>query len=147
MPVIVVGADTPAGEAVIGALLAPGREVRAFVSDPGAALRLKKAGVKVALGDVSDASHLAGAALNCFSVVFIEAAATDGRDRAFAADRAAVFEAWAEAASDASVRRVIWVSSVEPPAGAAPESARVDPGLALDELARRVAELDDAVEL
>ncbi len=147
MPVIVVGADTAAGEAVIAALLAPEREVRAFVSDPGVALRLKKVGVKVALGDVSDASHLAGAALNCFSMVCIEAAATDERDRAFADDRRAVLEAWAEAASDAGVRRVIWVTRDEPPTTRVPEAARVDPGLTLPDLARRVAELDDAAEL
>ena len=62
MPVIVVGADTEPGRVVLQALLEPGREVRAFVSDEKVAEQLRALGVKVALGDVSDDSHLEGAA-------------------------------------------------------------------------------------
>ena len=111
------------------------------------ALHLKRRGAKVAVGDVSDASHLAAAALNCFSAVFIGAAAGDQRERSFADDPAGVLSAWAEAVDDAGVRRVIWVVSTEPPATNAPESATVDPRLPDEELARRVAALDDAAEL
>ncbi len=147
MPVIVVGADTPAGEAIFAALMVPGREVRAFVSDPDTALRLKRRGAKVAVGDVSDASHVAGAALNCFSAVLVGDAAGDQRERSFADDPAAVLAAWAEAVDDAGVRRVIWVTTAEPPPTRVPETATVDPRLTLDELALRVAELDDAPTL
>lgn len=109
MPVIVVGADTPTGEAIVGALLRRQGEVRAFVSDPSAGVRLKEAGAKVALGDVSDASHVAGASLNCFTAVLVTRAAGDGRERAFAATPEAVYAGWAEALADAGVRRAIWV--------------------------------------
>ena len=71
MPVIVVGADTSKGRAVVEELVAPGREVRAFVSDPGAGAELRELGVKVALGDVSDDSHVQGACMNCFTAVLI----------------------------------------------------------------------------
>ncbi len=60
MPVIVVGADTPQGRAVVEGLVEPGREVRAFVSDPIVGAELRDMGVKVALGDVSDDSHIQG---------------------------------------------------------------------------------------
>ncbi len=109
MPVIVVGADTPTGEAIVGALLRRQGEVRAFVSDPAAGVRLREAGAKVALGDVSDASHVAGASLNCFTAVLVTRAATDRRERAFAAAPEAVYAGWAEALADAGVRRAIWV--------------------------------------
>ena len=84
MPVIVVGADTEPGRVVLQALLEPGREVRAFVSDEKVAEQLRALGVKVALGDVSDDSHLEGAATNCFSAVLITQASSDGRERSFA---------------------------------------------------------------
>ena len=60
MPVIVIGADTSQGRAVIEGLVEPGREVRAFVSDPAIGAELRELGVKVALGDVSDDSHVQG---------------------------------------------------------------------------------------
>ncbi len=144
MPVIVVGADTPTGAAILDALLEPDREVRAFVSDAATAEALRVRGVKVALGDVSDASHVAGACTRCFSAVLVTEAATDGRERSFARTREAVLDAWAEAVADAGVRRVIWVGE-----GArevkAPESAVVpstDP-----DIPGRVAALDDAASL
>ena len=66
MPVIVIGADTPTGHAVVDALLPRRGEVRAFVSDPTEAAALKERGVKVAVGDVSDGSHIGGAATQGF---------------------------------------------------------------------------------
>jgi uncharacterized protein YbjT (DUF2867 family) len=84
MPVIVVGADTSQGRAVVEGLLEPGREVRAFVSDPDAGAELRELGVKVALGDVSDDSHVQGACTNCFTAVLVTEAARDGRERSFA---------------------------------------------------------------
>ena len=41
MPIIVIGADSPAGTAVIGRLESRAGEVRAFVTDPGTGLDLK----------------------------------------------------------------------------------------------------------
>lgn len=142
MPVIVVGADTPIGMGIVEALIEPGREVRAFVSDPDAAARLKGRGVKVAIGDVSDDSHVEGASLHCFTMVLVTDAARDDRERSFAGTEDEVLAAWGRAASAAGVTRVIWVHAGEPPPTAAPESAVVDP--ARPGLAREVARLDDA---
>lgn len=116
MPVIVIGADTEVGEAVVDALLPRQGEVRAFVTEAARGAGLKERGAKVAVGDVSDASHVGGASLNAFTAVVIAEAARDGRERAFAADPEAVFAAWAEGLADASVKRAIWVGSDAPPA-------------------------------
>lgn len=108
---MVVGADTDRGRRITERFLDPEREVRAFVTDPTTADDLKGHGAKVALGDVSDDSHLAGACLNCFSVVLVADAAHDGRTRSFAGNPARVLEGWARAVDAAAVRRVIWVVS------------------------------------
>lgn len=142
MPVIVVGADTKPGLNVIDALIDPGREVRAFVSDPGISGDLRSRGVKVALGDLSDDSHIEAAALHCFTGVLVGEAARDGRERAFAKTEAEVLDAWGRAMVSAGVHRVIWVVEVDPPSIDVPEAAKVSPDD--PELARRVAELDDA---
>jgi nucleoside-diphosphate-sugar epimerase len=142
MPVIVIGADTPAGSAIIEALAAPGREVRAFVSDPDVAAALKEQGIKVALGDVSDDSHVEAASLHCFSAVLVSEAARDGRERSFAATELDVLRGWARAVSAAAVRRVIWVHEGDPPRVDAPEMATVSPEA--EDVGGRVAALDDA---
>lgn len=154
MPVIIVGADTPTGEAVVHALSDREGEVRAFVSDPSVADDLKARGVKVAVGDLSDASHLGGAGLNAFSAVLIAAAAVDGRPLAFAPDTDGVFDAWAEGVRDAGVQRVIWVEDVARPGprkrlrAAAPEFAVVAAGSRrADQVAADVAALDDTAQL
>lgn len=143
MPVIIVGADTAIGTRIVESMVEPEREVRAFVSDAAHAERLKRIGVKVALGDVSDPSHVGGACIRCFSVVLITEAATDGRDRAFASDDQTVLDGWAEAARDAGVSRVIWVTEREqvPPVHGI-ETAIVDPGTP-DPVAE-IVRLDDA---
>lgn len=124
---IVVGADTERGRRITERFLDPDREVRAFVTDPDVAEDLRGGGAKVALGDVSDDSHLAGACLNCFSVVLVSDAARDERPRAFARTPDKVLQAWAKAVSSASVRRVIWVLSGDAaPEVAADEVAVVD---------------------
>jgi uncharacterized protein YbjT (DUF2867 family) len=147
MPVIVVGADTPLGLSIISALIEPDREVRAFVTDVDVSLSLKARGVKVALGDVSDPSHVGGACLNCFSAVFVTEAAGDERERAFAPDRRTVLEGWTEAAREADVTRVIWVDSLGdlPPTGI-DETAVVSP-TEVDDVAAEVVRLDDAATL
>ena len=147
MPVMVVGADTAAGREIIGQVNAPEREVRAFVSDPSQGSCLKEQGVKVALGDLSDISHLAAACLRCHTVVLVCDAACDGREISFASDPQEVFTGWAQAVTEARVRRVIWVSDQPVPQAAVPEQATVDSTLPLPELAELVTELDDAVSL
>lgn len=95
-------------------LLPRDSQVRAFVSSRAAAIALKARGVKVALGDVSDGSHVGGAALNAYCAVLIGQAATDDRERSFAEDAVGVLTAWVEGVNDAEVTRTIVVWD-EPP--------------------------------
>jgi len=151
MPVIVIGADSPNGAAVVDALLPRQGEVRVFVTDEGAARDLRGRGAKVAVGDVSDGSHVAGAALNAFCAVVMADAAADDRIRSFADDPAGVLDAWAEGISDAGVRRVIFVpgSEVRDPGlsllSAAPEFAAVATSTGAPSVPEQVATLDDAI--
>jgi hypothetical protein len=142
MPVIVVGADTPPGLAICHGLYRPSREVRAFVSDDVIAAELRQLGLKVALGDVSDDSHVEAATTRCFSAVLVAEAAVDGRERAFATGAAAVLSGWARAITAAGVTRAIWVMTGEPPTPGPAEMATVDPEA--PDLVARVVSLDDA---
>ncbi len=154
MPVIVVGADTPIGDHIVRALAGRDGEVRAFVTDPDLGLELKERGVKVAIGDVSDASHIGGAALNCFSAVLVPTAATDDRERSFAEDPGAVLDGWADALRDGGVTRGILVADAAVPdaatrvEAAAPEFALVETvGRTAAEVAAEVARIDDLAAL
>lgn len=142
---IVVGADTEAGETILRRLDARRREVRAFVTDEPKGLALKEEGFKVAIGDVSDDSHVEGAALRCFSAVLIAEAASDGRERSFADSAEAVLRGWASAVSNSQVSRVIWVMAGDPPETTADEVAKVEPDD--PDLAVKVVELDEASSL
>lgn len=142
MPVIVVGADTTRGRALVEGLLEPGREVRAFVTDIGAAAELREAGVKVALGDVSDDSHVQGASMNCFTAVLVTEAARDGRDRSFAATEEQVLRGWADATAASGVTRVIWVHDGDVPPVSASEVRTVSPSH--PRLVAEVVALDNA---
>lgn len=144
MPVIVVGADTSLGEAIIHGLSTREGEVRAFVTDPDVAERLKRRGVKVATGDVSDASHVEGACTNVHTAVLITEAAVDGRERSFAKNRDAVLQGWADAVAAAAVTRVLWVDDGDPLRTAAIEEAVIDATLDQSEVVSRVVELDEA---
>lgn len=151
MPVIVVGADTPHGPAIIEALLAREGQVRAFVTDEDAADRLRGLGVHVATGDVSDASHVEGASIQCFSAVLVTTAAVDDRERAFATRDVDALRGWADAIRSSAVRRAIWVLDEahrdwDPPGGT-PERAILRLPDDLEGLAEAVARLDDAAEL
>lgn len=146
MPVIIVGADTPTGEALASRFAGGGGAVRAFVSDFDAAVRLRQLGLQVATGDVSDDSHISGACLGCFTVVLVAEAATDGRDRSFANSSAEVLASWARAAEAAGVRRLIWISDRVPPEAAkVPEVAVLEPGT--PDLVEAVFRLDEAREI
>ncbi|HSJ27828.1 MAG TPA: NAD(P)H-binding protein [Acidimicrobiia bacterium] len=144
MPVIVVGADTPLGRRIVDALYEPDREIRAFVSDVGTAEELRTMGVKVALGDVSDASHVSGAALRCFSAVLVTEAASDARERSFARSVDAVLDGWVEAVSEAGVTRVIWVGEGERDV---PGTEWVSVDASAEDAAARVVALDDVADL
>jgi nucleoside-diphosphate-sugar epimerase len=141
MPVIVIGADTPSGTAIVGGLIEPGREVRAFVTDVDSAAALKGLGVKVAIGDVSDETHIEGAATRCFSAVLVGEAATDDRERSFARDPASVHRAWSRGIAASGVRRAIWVIDGDPPESSVSEIAVVSPGE--PDLVQRVVAIDD----
>lgn len=145
MPVIVVGADTTQGRAVVEGLVEPGREVRAFVSDPDTAAELKEMGVKVAIGDVSDDSHVQGACTNCFTAVLITEAARDGRERAFANSEEEVLMGWAAAAASSGVTRVIWVHGGDTPPVQVREMRSVSPDH--PQLVAEVVALDNARSL
>lgn len=142
---IVVGADTDAGEAILSRFESPDREIRAFVTDEPTGLRLKERGFKVATGDVSDESHVEAASLRCFSAVLIASAASDDRERSFAKTPGEVLEGWARAVSSSGVTRVIWVTGTTPPETAVSEVAVVDP--ADPNLASAVLDLDEAASL
>jgi len=107
VPVIVIGADTTLGESVIHELRHHDRDIRAFVSDPAVAADLRKHGIKVALGDVSDGSHVGAAAAGCFSAIVIPEAALDDRLRSFADSPEATISTWASALDEASISRLI----------------------------------------
>ncbi|HSL26427.1 MAG TPA: hypothetical protein VLA54_09115 [Acidimicrobiia bacterium] len=143
MPVLVVGADHPLGEAIVHRLAAPDREVRAFVSTPGSSAGLRQAGIKVAVGDLSDDSHIGGAATNCFGIVFVEPALEDGRELAFATPQA-TRDGWARAAVDARVTRVIWVGTGLPTVRAAEVVLVTTANRSAADIAEEVARLDDA---
>ncbi len=151
MPTIIVGADTPLGEATIDAFLPRPSEVRAFVTSTDAATELRSRGVKVALGDVSDGSHVGGAALNAFCAVLIGQAATDERERSFAVDRDSVLEAWADGLVDAGVNRVILVDDEPPPEQLAAMNAEFAQVLTTGRdpaaIAQEITALEDAAHL
>ena len=154
MPLIVVGADTAVGQAVVAKALRRGGEVRAFVTDPEVAAALRDRGVKVAVGDVSDDSHVGGAAAGCFSAVLVPVAAFDGRPLAFVDDPPAAVAGWVEAVVTSGVTRVLLIDEPHLPAVAeaissrAPQSAVVPvEDRSPEEIAAQVAELDDAGRL
>jgi uncharacterized protein YbjT (DUF2867 family) len=142
VPVIVVGADTGVGREIVGGLVGPGREVRAFVSDPVVAAELRGAGVKVALGDVSDPSHVEAASMHCFTAVLVTEAAYDDRERAFADEPGQTLQGWATAVTSTKVTRVIWVGDDEGLPAPSAESTRVSPSH--PRLVEEIVALDNA---
>ena len=142
MPVIVVGADTDSGEAILEGLAEPNREIRVFVSDEQVTGRMKARGFKVALGDVSDESHIEAAATSCFTAILISEAALDERERAFIDEPDDILTAWSRASTSSGVTRVIWVTDNQPPKTEAKEVAIVDP--ADPNFVETIVRLDDA---
>lgn len=139
MPVIVVGADTPEGGQIVdGFLASPDREIRAFVSDETVAVQLRERGIKVALGDVSDDSHVEAAVTNCHTAVLVASAAADSRERSFAETGTQVVEGWLRAVRN--VPRVIWVSD------SAPAEAALVVSASHPQLAALVVDLDSAAD-
>ena len=151
MPVVVIGADTPLGAATMDALLPRAGEVRAFVTSPEAAAELRSRGVKVALGDVSDGSHIGGAALNAYCAILIAEAAADDRERSFADTPHDVVSGWIDGLNDAAITRAIFVTAdpgMTALAGLLAELAVVTTGgKSTAEVVAEVSRLEDAVEL
>ncbi|MGH8926140.1 MAG: NAD(P)H-binding protein [Acidimicrobiia bacterium] len=146
MPLLVVGADHVVGEAIVQQTLAPDREVRAFVTDPGKGAELKDLGAKVAVGDLTDEGHIAAAATRCFVIAFVLDAIADGRELAFA-DAEAVPTLWAAAAEAAGVTRVIWVGDRAARVRVAEVATVSVAGRHPDDIAAEVAALDDRAVL
>ena len=150
MPVIVVGADTPVGGAIVDALLPNAVEVRAFISDESRVTEFKTRGTKVAVGDVSDSSHVEGAATRCFCAVLVVGAATDGRTLSFSTQIETTLGGWATALQNSKVKRAIWVvsdpGSVDIP-GSVNEVAVVALDDDLQEVAMAVARLEDVAHI
>lgn len=143
-----MGADTALGRTVVDALLSRDGEIRAFVSDESVGASLKEQKIKVALGDVSDASHVGAAATRCFTAVLMEAAAHDDRERAFGSDPTSVAQSWLDAIGEAGVRRLIWVGPNAPAVVPVPEYASIDPtGAESSAIGAEVAALDDLAAL
>lgn len=152
MPVIVIGADTPTGAAILAVLRNRAGEVRAFVSDELESETLRATEVKVATGDLSDVSHIEGACTNCFCAVLVTEAAYDGRALAFARSPREAVAGWQAAVRSSGVTRAIWVESPGAELGdvsaSAPEVAEVNTlGRPLDDIVAEVAALDDAAEI
>ena len=150
MPVIVIGADTPTGVAVVDAVVPNAAETRIFISDASRIDEFKEKDAKVAIGDVSDASHVEAAAMRCFCAVFVIEAASDDRERSFASDPETVVSGWAEAVRGAGIRRVIWVGTstdlaAVPATGG--EVAHVTVGTDLSAVAAEVARLEEVATL
>ncbi len=110
MPALVIGADTPQGAKIIAALEAREGELRAFVSTPEARSSFLARGIPAANGDVSDGSHVGGAAYGVFCAICISTATHDPRERSFAKTPAEVVAQWADGLRDAKIGRIIWVS-------------------------------------
>lgn len=150
MPVIVIGADTPAGDAIVDALLPEAVEVRVFISDEDRTTEFKERGTKVATGDVSDASHVEGAAMRCFCAVMVVDAAEDDRTRSFANDPETTLAGWANAVRASGVTRVIWVGPPDRLAdlpSSVPEVAHVPLEGDLETVARQVSRLEEAASI
>ena len=152
MPVIVVGADTEYGRVAAEALTQREGEVRAFVTDPEAAPPLRRLGIKVAVGDVSDGSHIEGAALQAFSAVLVAEAGRDGRERSFAHTFEDLVSAWLAAVKGAGVQRVIWMGPDDAPprqlVGGTFEMAAIDTrAFSPEEAAAEAVRLDDLARL
>ena len=112
MPVVVIGADTELGNAIIPALGPVASELRLFVSD-GNAAAMYRSQFKVAVGDISDGTHVGGAAIGAFCAIVIAAAAHDDRERHFAANVMELFAQWADGLADAGIQRVIVVGDAD----------------------------------
>ena len=152
MPVIVIGADTEIGRAVVGALSGDASELRAFVTNVDDAVSLKASGVKVAVGDVSDDGHVSGAAYRTFCAILLSEAAIDGRERSFASDSQAVVSAWGRALDQAGTTRAIWIGPEEldptPVRDAVEQFVAVDPtGRSLAATVSDVIDLESATHL
>ncbi len=150
MPVIVIGADTELGHAIVPALRPASGAIRLFASDEDQVARYRSI-TKVAVGDISDGSHVGGAAIGAFCAVVIADAADDGRERHFASTPDELLAQWADGLADAGISRVILVG----PADELPHPVKLDgisaeyvfvdtTGKTAAEVAAEVADAEDA---
>jgi nucleoside-diphosphate-sugar epimerase len=112
MHVLVTGASGLVGRRLVARLLASGRVVTAFVRRPGSPDGSAGAGLRLAVGDVTDADAVTRAVRGCDAVVHL-ANASGVVDEAHAhAVNVGGTEHVMEAARRAGVRRVVFTSTV-----------------------------------
>lgn len=116
MPVIVIGADTELGHAIVPALRPASGEIRLFASDADAVARYRDF-AKIAAGDISDGTHVGGAAIGAYCAIAITTAAYDERERYFASSPDELFAQWADGLADAGIERMIVVGPQPPATG------------------------------
>ena len=149
MPVIIVGADTPIGIEIVAKLAENAGEVRTFITDPAFTDAFRSQNCKVAIGDVSDGSHIEIAGFEAFTAVLIAEAALDSRDRSFSTNPESTAAAWIKAVTDARIQRMIWIGTTplgEPPGvGRIPEVAFLKQSD--EDTAVEVARLNELAEL
>ncbi|MGA9597607.1 MAG: hypothetical protein WBV06_15745 [Acidimicrobiia bacterium] len=150
MPVLVIGADTDLGHAIVPALRPASGELRIFASDADAVARYREF-AKVAIGDISDGTHVGGAATGAFCAIVIAAVAHDDRERYFAATTVELFGQWADGLAEAGIARIIVVGaerelpSPDPLHKAAIEYHHVDTaGKSIDQIVSEVTDLEAA---
>lgn len=148
MPVIVLGGDSTIGRAIVHCLAGRPGEVRAFLSSPEAATTLRSHGVKIAIGDLSDDTHVRAAATGAYCAVLVTEAAYDGRAFAFG-EPDEVVEGWLRAVKEARVTRIIVVGTPRKPVSVGAPEMRVlaTEGMTADDIAHAVAALDEAQRL
>jgi uncharacterized protein YbjT (DUF2867 family) len=119
MPVVVTGADTPVGRALIPMLLEGGSEVRAVVQDAGGAEPLRALGAKVAVVAASDDDTLRAILDDAHTVCLLSADLFLPSGETYEETIVESTRAVLRAARKAKVRRVLLVSYP----GASPTSA------------------------
>lgn len=141
MPVVVTGADSPLGAAVVAAFLAAARagdevELRATVRDRGAVAALVAAGVRAAVSDLDDPQRFGAVLEGAHTVVHLD-------------DPLATWGLLLDAAEDTGLLRVVTVLGPDAPPPEAPDYElvvlRAAAGVPVDAVAAAVLVADRRV--
>lgn len=110
MAVAITGANGLVGRATLPLLLAGGSEVRAIVRRPEAADRLREAGVKAAVSELSDPGKLAFVFEGAHTVCHLAGGLDHADDRSYERANLETTLVVLDAAREARVRRVLFLS-------------------------------------